>query len=113
MDAQLLILWAVVLANLLCFPFFVYLLLVAIAALATRANRPASTDSRLRFQVVIPAHDEEAGIAATVRSALALDYPRDLFDVVVIADNCHDGTAELARQEGAIVIERTNESERS
>jgi GT2 family glycosyltransferase len=113
MDAQHLILWAVVLANILCFPFFVYLLLVAIAALATRTNRPASTDSRLRVQVVIPAHDEEAGIAATVRSALALDYPRDLFDVVVIADNCHDGTAEIARQEGAIVIERTNDSDRS
>jgi len=42
MDAQHLILWAVVLANLLCFPFFAYLLLVAVAALTTKADGPAS-----------------------------------------------------------------------
>jgi 1,2-diacylglycerol 3-beta-glucosyltransferase len=113
MDAQHLILWAVVLANLLCFPFFAYLILIALAALTTKANRPASQDCRLRFQVVIPAHDEEAGIVATVRSTLGLDYPRDLFEVVVIADNCHDRTAELASQEGAIVMERMHESDRS
>src|SRR5437868_5938445 len=109
MDAQHLILWAVVLANLLCFPFFAYLIMVALAALITKADRPARTGSRLRFQVVIPAHDEEAGIASTVRSALGLDYPPDLFEVVVIADNCHDRTAELARQEGAIVVERMHD----
>jgi glycosyltransferase involved in cell wall biosynthesis len=113
MDAQHLILWADVLANLLCFPFFAYLIFVALAALTTKPNRPASTEPRLRFQVVIPAHNEEVGIAATIHSILALDYPRDLFEVVVIADNCHDRTAEHARQEGAIVMERLHEVDRS
>jgi cellulose synthase/poly-beta-1,6-N-acetylglucosamine synthase-like glycosyltransferase len=113
MDAQHLILWAVVLANLLCFPFFAYLLLVAFAALITKADRAANTDSRLRFQIVIPAHNEEAGIAATVRSAFGLDYPPELFEVLVIADNCHDRTAEVARQEGATVMERTHDIDRS
>ena len=41
-------------------------------------------------------------------SFFALEYPRERFDVFVIADNCTDRTAEVGRQEGAIVLERTN-----
>ena len=51
--------------------------------------------------VVIPAHDEQSGIAATVRSCLSLDIPQGLFEVLVIADNCSDDTASIARQQGA------------
>jgi cellulose synthase/poly-beta-1,6-N-acetylglucosamine synthase-like glycosyltransferase len=65
-----------------------------------------------RFAVVVPAHDEEAGIEATVKSLLAMDYPRELFSVVVIADNCSDRTAERARAAGARVIERTDRTKR-
>ena len=65
---------------------------------------------RLRFDVVVPAHDEEAEIARTVESLLALDYPRELFRVVVIADNCRDHTAARAAAAGAQVMVR-NEPE--
>lgn len=50
---------------------------------------------------IIPAHDEEAGIAATVRSLLDQTQPPDR--VIVMADNCSDRTAELARAAGAEV----------
>ncbi len=61
-----------------------------------------------RFVVLVPAHDEEVVIARTLRSLLALDYPREMYSVQVIADNCTDGTADLARGSGAIVHERTD-----
>lgn len=77
-----------------------------LAALSREPVAPPSVAPATRFDVVVPAHDEEAGIERTVRSLLALDYPRDRFRVVVIADNCTDRTAALARAAGAIVVER-------
>jgi len=52
-----------------------------------------------RCEIVIPAHDEESGIAA-------VDYPRELFAVTVVADNCTDQTAGLAQAAGARVLSR-------
>jgi glycosyltransferase involved in cell wall biosynthesis len=43
--------------------------------------------------VLVPAHDEEALIARCVRSLFAQTYPRELIEIVVIADNCSDDTA--------------------
>jgi cellulose synthase/poly-beta-1,6-N-acetylglucosamine synthase-like glycosyltransferase len=47
-------------------------------------------------------------IARTVVSLQKLDWPRDRFRVIVIADNCGDATARIAAAAGAHVIERTN-----
>ncbi|BFU93633.1 MAG: putative Cell wall biosynthesis glycosyltransferase-like protein [Nitrospira sp.] len=66
---------------------------------------PASTE-QARFLVMIPAHDEEAGIASTLESLQRLDYPRDKYRVLVIADRCHDGTAAVARNMTAECFER-------
>jgi cellulose synthase/poly-beta-1,6-N-acetylglucosamine synthase-like glycosyltransferase len=62
----------------------------------------------MRFDVIIPAHDEEAGIAAAVRSVLSVDWPADRFRVVVVADNCTDATAAVAADAGAQVLVRRN-----
>jgi 1,2-diacylglycerol 3-beta-glucosyltransferase len=61
---------------------------------------------RRAFAVLIPAHDEAEGLPATLRSLAALRYPADRFEVVVIADNCRDATAAVARAQGATVLER-------
>ncbi len=58
-----------------------------------------------RLHIVIPAHDEAALIADTVAAALTLDYPRNRFDVWVIANACRDDTAERAKMAGANVLE--------
>lgn len=59
-----------------------------------------------RYAFFIAAHNEEEVIANLVESILAQDYPRELFDVFVVADACTDSTAERAREAGAIVYER-------
>jgi glycosyltransferase involved in cell wall biosynthesis len=62
--------------------------------------------ARPRTAILIPAHNEELEIAATVQSLLRDLQPLDR--LVVIADNCSDRTAEVARQAGAFVLERTD-----
>ncbi len=81
-----------------------YLLLLAL--LSWPRTPPAYAEPRLAFDMVVPAHDEESGIADTVRSLLAVDYPERLRRVLVVADNCRDATAACARAAGAIVLER-------
>ena len=58
------------------------------------------------FALVVAAHNEETVIENIVHSLINLDYPRELYDIFVIADNCTDNTATLARNAGAIVYEK-------
>ena len=88
-----------------------YLLFILISA-ATAPKRKGSSSARtspLSATVVIPAHNEEDVILATLQSLAAVQPP---LPVVVIADNCTDRTAQLARDAGATVIERQNKDER-
>ena len=89
------------------------LVLLAGAALGRRRALPAvSASPRLHFAILVPAHNEEAGIEATLDSLRRLEYPADRFDIVVIADNCQDHTAARARAAGAIVYERRDPARR-
>lgn len=102
---------------LLLAPWFGLLALVVAAATwrrlrSERLEFPATGDPN-RFLVVIPAHDEAGVIGITVRSCLALDYDRQRFQVVVIADNCTDSTAAEAEAAGAIVVRRATLDRRS
>jgi len=81
-----------------------YLLLLTLAS--RRGPVPPAPEPRLRLDIVVPAHDEEAGIARTVESLRALDWPEGLRRVLVVADNCTDRTAERARAAGATVLVR-------
>ncbi|MDR0519060.1 MAG: glycosyltransferase family 2 protein [Clostridiales Family XIII bacterium] len=61
-----------------------------------------------RYAIMICARNEEAVIGPLIDTINNQEYPRDLIDVHVIADNCTDGTAEAARAKGAFVVERQN-----
>ncbi len=102
---MLLLIGIVVLAPFAFFTFYLMMLSV-LARVASRVT-PSSARSR-KFAVVIPAHNEEGVIAETIRSIQEVDYPGALYDIVVIADNCTDRTAELARALGARVLERNS-----
>lgn len=78
----------------------------------TPATPPPRESPTTRFAFVVPAHDEQDGIRQTVESLLEVDYPRALFDVVVVADNCKDATAERAEAAGARVIVRHDREKR-
>jgi len=83
-----------------------YLLTLTILAARAQIRTRFAAQHTMKFAFVIPAHDEEGGIGDTVASVRSVEYPRDRFDVVVIADNCTDATAERARAAGANVLER-------
>ncbi len=80
--------------------------------LSARLKAPAYAAPKLRFDFVVPAHNEELGITRTVKNLLALDWPKDKFRVLVVADNCKDATAVRGREAGAAVLERTDTERR-
>lgn len=74
------------------------------------ARRPQNGGVAIKtrsFAILIPAHNEEAVLEKTLTVLSKQDYPRDRWEVYVIADYCEDRTAEVARQNGAICYERT------
>jgi cellulose synthase/poly-beta-1,6-N-acetylglucosamine synthase-like glycosyltransferase len=98
-------------ANLVLFalalPATAVSLYLLILTLLSRAPPEALRSSRrLRFDVIVPAHNEAAAIEGVVANLRRLDWPADGFRVLVIADNCTDSTAALARAAGAEVLER-------
>jgi cellulose synthase/poly-beta-1,6-N-acetylglucosamine synthase-like glycosyltransferase len=85
--------------------------LVSLAKLARSPKqrpRRSTPDMPPRLLFLVPAHDEEALIGSCVQSLRRLRYPADAFAVWVVADNCSDRTAALARQAGACCLERTD-----
>ena len=86
------------------------LLIAALARILAPAPR-ASSASRERpktphqyVSLIIAAHDEQGVIAAKVKNALALDYPRDLLELIVACDGCTDTTAQRSREAGADLV---------
>lgn len=61
------------------------------------------------YAVVIAARNEEVVISQLIQSIKKQKYPQKCIDIFVIADNCTDQTASVARQAGAIVHERFNQ----
>lgn len=76
-----------------------------------RSKQPVSERINT-YALIVAAHNEEMVIGHMVDSLKALDYPGDAYDIFVIADNCSDSTAQIAREHGAIVYERTDTTAR-
>jgi hypothetical protein len=86
-----------------------YQLVIAIAAHVyerRHARRAPGPQPAARVVVLIPAHDEEGLIARCLDTLGRQTYPRALYELVVIADNCTDETASVARAAGATVLVR-------
>ncbi len=81
--------------------------LAVLARLFGRAPAPPSAAQREplpSLSLIVAAHDEQPVIAARVANALALDYPRELLQVIVACDGCTDATAARARAAGADLV---------
>ncbi len=102
-------------AVLIAWPALVIAGQVAVAVLPSR-RRPQGKRSagvelpRPACAVLVPAHNEALGIGGTIESLSAQRRPGDR--IVVVADNCSDETARVARDCGAEVVERTNQVQR-
>jgi len=88
-----------------------YLLLLMLAA-ARPCRTVVRVNTQRTFRIIIPAHNEELVLEPVLHRLMSLRYPRSKFDVIVIADNCSDRTAEVARRCGARVLERIDEIDR-
>jgi 1,2-diacylglycerol 3-beta-glucosyltransferase len=103
--------WVIVILSILALPATVACLyLLALTLLSQAAPPPPRSSRQLRFDVIVPAHDEATGVAGVVANLRALDWPADAFRVIVVADNCTDDTAAVARAAGAQVLERRDTS---
>lgn len=81
-----------------------------IAALAKRKSADYTTDVLPRATILIPAHNEEAMLGKTLTALQP--HLTDNIETVVIADNCTDTTADIARAADATVLERFHAVER-
>jgi cellulose synthase/poly-beta-1,6-N-acetylglucosamine synthase-like glycosyltransferase len=83
------------------------LALAVIARLFVPTARVPARDGSVglpSLSLIVAAHDEQSVIAAKVENALALDYPRELLELIVACDGCSDATAQRARQAGADAV---------
>ncbi len=93
-----------------CYVAYWLLLLGTHYLVKTRSQERGAATTR--FAIVIPAHNEEILLPRLLASARKQSYPADNFKIIVIADNCTDGTARLAQLPGVNVLERFNDENR-
>ena len=98
--------WMFILVALWTTFFVIYQLGLACLYFLIQDRPVHPSEPRKRFAVVIPAHNEETMVGTAIDSWMRVHYPRNLFDVYIIADNCLDRTVEIARAHGAVCLER-------
>lgn len=91
--------------------FTLYYFFIAFFGIYKRHEKKITTPKNT-FAIIVAAHNEEAVIGQLVDNLHVLNYPKDLFDIYVVADNCKDSTADIAKKAGAIVYERFNLEQR-
>lgn len=108
--------WLVLVAEIAVALPIAYLAVITIAALISSSRRSrrmfAPPTNPPTFAFLIPAHDEAALIRTLLASLARQHYPPDRYAVCVVADNCSDATAAIARAAGAEVFERYHDTER-
>ena len=93
--------------------YWIYQLIVSLCSLIKVKDKPIIEQKENRFMAIIPAHNEQAVVGSLVESLKKQNYPEELYDIYVIADNCTDKTAEVAKKAGAIVYERFDEKHKT
>ena len=96
--------FCVFLAFTICYTCQLYYVFVVL----TRKPKQLVAKKNHKFAVVISARNESAVIGQLIHSIKVQNYPSELIDVFVIADNCTDNTADVAREAGATVFPRFN-----
>lgn len=93
--------------------YWLYQLIISACALIQFKDKPLIKDKKHKFMMILPAHNEQNVIGNLIESLQNLDYPKELYDIYVIADNCTDDTAKIAKEMNAIVLERFDEKKKT
>lgn len=93
--------------------FWLYQIMISLCSLVKLKEKPLKIKKDHRFMAIIPAHNEEAVVGNLIESLKNQNYNKELYDIYVIADNCTDNTASIARDAGAIVYERYDETKKT
>lgn len=93
--------------------YWAYQIVVSFCSLIKLKDKKMLVNKNHKFMAIVPAHNEEAVIKNLVDSLKAQNYPKELYDIYVIADNCTDKTAEIAKDAGAIVLKRFDEAHKT
>ena len=93
------------------FVLSMYYLIISLFGIIRRKHKEKVVPKK-SFALIVAAHNEESVIKEVVNSLYNLDYPKDLYDVFVIADNCTDNTADVAEKAGANVYRRYDKNKR-
>ncbi|MCI8273763.1 MAG: glycosyltransferase family 2 protein [Clostridia bacterium] len=86
--------------------FWCYQMVISLCSLVKLKSKEFVINKNHKFMAIIPAHNEEKVIKNLVESLKNQNYDKELYDIYVIADNCTDRTAEVAKAAGAIVYKR-------
>ena len=93
--------------------YWAYQIVVSFCSLIKLKDKKLLIEKEHKFMAVVPAHNEETVIKNLVESLVAQNYPKELYDIYVIADNCTDATAEIAKEAGAKVLKRFDEANKT
>ena len=93
--------------------YWAYQIVVSFCSLIKLKDKKLLINKDHKFMAIVPAHNEENVIRNLVESLNAQEYPKELYDVYVIADNCTDATAEIAKEAGAIVLKRFDDEHKT
>ncbi len=93
--------------------FWLYQVVISLCSLVKIKDKPLKVNKNHRFMAIIPAHNEEAVVGNLIESLKKQNYDKDLYDIYVIADNCTDNTAKVAKEAGAIVYKRFDETKKT
>lgn len=86
-----------------------HVVIIIVGLLKKRGVKPKASDKLNSFCVLICARNEEAVIGNIIDSVREQNYPKELIDIFVVADNCTDKTADIARSRAVRVLERFDE----
>ena len=93
--------------------FWCYQFIISLCALIKLKDKTYIINKNHKFMAIIPAHNEEKVVGNLIESLKNQTYDKNLYDIYVIADNCTDETAKIAKQSGAIVYERFDEAHKT
>ena len=93
--------------------YYAYELIISLCSFVKVKDKPLVEEKENKFMMIIPAHNEEKVVGELIESLKNLDYNKDLYDIYVIADNCTDNTAKIAKDAGVIVYERFDEQHKT